>query len=113
MKKTIITLLVSLCACAFALVGCAKKEAALNPPTFKSQNVNTYLKDLAAYCTGAPENFKNPANVVAYAGKMEEFRKRQAAVVKELQGDAEVQAFNKYVDDVRQYLEKALGTHGK
>jgi hypothetical protein len=105
MKKIISPILVALCAFAFVLTGCSKA------PTFKSEKVNAYLKDYAAYCESVPKMTAEQFSQIP--ARMDEFRKRQADVVTELQGAAETNAFNKYVQDIRARLEKVRFDHQK
>jgi hypothetical protein len=104
MKKIIFPILVALCAFAFVLTGCSKKQGVIEVPVFKSEKVNAYLKDYAAYCESAPRMTVEQFSQIP--AKMDEFRKRQAGVVTELQGEAEINAFNKCIQDIRVHLEK-------
>lgn len=110
MKKILSSIVIALCASAFVLVGCAKKqENAFEIPTFKSNNINLYLKDYAAYC----DSVKDPQQYAQIPEKMAEFAKRQAEVVKELQGETEVNAFNKCITQIRERFEKTRGEAAK
>ncbi|AWI09061.1 hypothetical protein CKA38_07250 [Ereboglobus luteus] len=110
MKKILSSIVIALCASAFVLVGCSKKqENTLEIPTFKSNNVNLYLKDYAAYC----DSVKEPQQYAQIPEKMAEFAKRQAEVVKELQGETEVTAFNKCITQIRERFEKTRGEAAK
>lgn len=106
MNKVITSMFVAFCALAFVLVGCSKKQGAADVPKFKSDNVNAYLKDYAAYCGSAEQIYKDPQQYAQMQKKMEAFAKRQAEVVKELQGADEITAFNKSITQIREHLEK-------
>ncbi len=104
MNKIITSMLVAFCACAFVLTGCSKKQGVIEVPKFKSENVNAYLKDYADYCESSSK--MDTRQFAEIPKKMEEFAKRQAAVVKELQGETEINAFNKCITQIREHLEK-------
>lgn len=104
MKKIISAIMIALCACVFA--GCAKKQETNEVPKFTSDKVNAYLSDYAAYCGEAEQIYKDPQRIAQVPAKMEEFSKRQNEVRKELVNEAEVNAFNKCVAQIRDPFEK-------
>lgn len=104
MKKIISIIMLALCACVFA--GCSKKQETADVPRFTSDKVNAYLSDYAAYCGEAEQIYKDPQRMAQVPAKMAEFSKRQNEVRKELANEAEVNAFNKCVAQIREPFEK-------
>ena len=102
--KYITAFLITLCMVTF--IGCSKKQATVEIPMFKSANVNSYLKDYAAYCGEAKTIFRDPAQYSQHQAKMNEFMKRRDSVVKELDGQKEVEAFNKCSSEIYALIEK-------